>query len=66
MIVEISRCEGTNCPVKEHCLRFVSKSQKVLKNVPFNHERTKCDFFFKIEKNETKKTDSEKKEQEQK
>jgi hypothetical protein len=63
MIIEISKCEGINCPVKEHCLRFVSKSEKVLKTVPFNHENTKCDFFFKIEKNEN---NTEKKEQEQK
>lgn len=47
---DISKCEGTNCPLKETCYRFTAKSseyrQAYFMEVPYNHEESKCNHYW--------------------
>jgi hypothetical protein len=48
--MDIAMCLGTNCPLKEDCLRFKGErnpySQSYFAQVPF--ENGKCEFYWKI------------------
>jgi hypothetical protein len=48
--MDISMCEGTDCPLKENCLRFKGErnpySQSYFTEVPFKDG--KCEFYWKI------------------
>jgi hypothetical protein len=49
---DISKCEGTNCPLKETCFRFKAKSnefrQSYLTEVPYDHENNSCDEYWEV------------------
>lgn len=44
---QIIKCEGHNCPLKEHCLRFASKGDmyghSYFVDIPYNQETKSCD-----------------------
>lgn len=46
---DISKCEGTKCPLKESCYRFTSKSsgekQSYLIHPPFDFEEGHCHLY---------------------
>ena len=53
---DISKCEGTNCPLKDSCKRYKAKdkffNQSYMLNVPFKltgigSQFVKCDEFIK-------------------
>jgi hypothetical protein len=51
-MADISKCDGTNCPLKEDCFRFKVKAddyQSYLVGVPFKDG--KCEYFMKLLKN---------------
>jgi hypothetical protein len=49
---DITKCRGTNCPIKEHCKRYTAKAndqwQAYFTEVPFKIEDDKlsCDMFW--------------------
>jgi hypothetical protein len=51
---DISKCEGTNCPLKETCFRFKAKSnefrQAYLTEVPYDHDNNSCDVYWEVKK----------------
>lgn len=51
MAADISKCEGTNCPLKETCYRFRAipneYRQSYFMEPPFKDD--KCDFYLKID-----------------
>jgi hypothetical protein len=50
---DISKCKGTNCPLKETCYRFRAPSndywQAWFSEVPYNNESKNCDEYWKME-----------------
>lgn len=56
--MDITKCEGTNCPLKESCFRFRAIGDKLRQSyfieVPYNHETNTCDVYWKITENETR------------
>jgi hypothetical protein len=48
-MADISKCSGTNCPLKESCYRFLAKPsqmQSYFMEVPYNNESNDCDFYW--------------------
>ena len=45
----ISKCEGTGCPLKETCYRFVAKSNEYMQpffgSIPYDKQNKKCAEF---------------------
>ena len=54
-MIDITKCKGTDCPLKEHCYRYMATDnpfyQTYYFDVPF--EDGECEFFIDVEhKNE--------------
>lgn len=49
---DISKCNGTNCPLKESCYRFIAipseYGQSYFADTPYNKEENKCEHFWDI------------------
>lgn len=48
---DITKCIGTNCPLKENCYRYTSKSshyQSFFMEVPFNKKTNSCEKQIQI------------------
>jgi hypothetical protein len=48
-MADISKCEGTNCPLKENCYRFTAIANKYYQayiEPPYNKEEKKCEYFW--------------------
>ena len=47
---DISMCSGQDCPLKEKCYRYTAPKsefwQSWFGNVPYNHEKEKCEYFW--------------------
>ena len=53
---DISKCEGTNCPLKEKCHRFTCEPDEHYQaysdfSDALNEEKTECDYIIKIREN---------------
>ena len=51
-MVDISKCEGKECPIKETCYRYISKPDKFWRSyisTPYNKETNTCDYYWKTE-----------------
>lgn len=48
--MDISKCKGTNCALKDNCYRYLAESNEIhqsyLIDVPF--ENDKCEFFWEM------------------
>ena len=51
-MADITKCEGTDCPLKESCFRFKSKAneywQAYFTKVPFNEESDSCEHYWEV------------------
>lgn len=50
-MADITKCKGTNCPLKKDCYRFIANSserQSWFFNVPYDFKNKKCEYFYKI------------------
>ena len=50
---DISKCEGTNCPLKEKCYRFTCESDEHYQaysdfSDALNEEKTECDYIIPL------------------
>lgn len=60
--MDISKCKGEDCPLKDKCYRYTVIStdrwQSYLMNPPYREEKGKtvCDLFIKDRRNEKKRT----------
>jgi len=49
-MVDISKCEGVNCPLRTKCYRYTALSneyqQAYLMESPYDVEKGKCDYFL--------------------
>lgn len=49
-MADITKCEGTECPLKEKCYRFTAPTsdfrQSYYDFVPYHHKRNECDFYL--------------------
>ena len=48
-MADITKCKGTDCPLKETCYRFLAMEglrQSYFKDVPFKDE--KCEYYWNI------------------
>jgi len=47
---DISKCEGTDCPLKESCYRYTAIDSEYLQSyfmkAPYNKEEDKCDYYW--------------------
>jgi|LakMenE01Jun11ns_1017448.scaffolds.fasta_scaffold8599210_2 hypothetical protein len=47
---DISKCMGTNCPLKKTCYRFLAEPSPIRQSyfsmVPYNKETGKCDHYW--------------------
>lgn len=56
---DISKCMGTNCPLKKKCYRFTATPSEYLQSwfmeEPYDTETKTCDFYWetKTDKDET-------------
>ena len=45
-MTDITKCEGTNCPLKETCFRFLAQSnefrQSFFSTIPYDAQNKKC------------------------
>lgn len=50
--MDITQCEGKDCPFKETCYRFTAKPneyrQSYFIDPPYNVEEKKCNYYWKI------------------
>ena len=53
-MVDISLCEGKDCPLKNKCYRFMSPrinhANSWLFGIPYDPINRECDFFWPIDK----------------
>lgn len=53
-MVDIAKCNGTECPLKETCYRFTAPScmerQLYFASVPYDKKKGKCKMFLAKEK----------------
>jgi hypothetical protein len=51
-VADISKCQGTGCPLKEECYRYNAPSsdywQAWFTEVPYNHVAGDCEQFWKM------------------
>lgn len=49
-MADISKCEGTNCPLKEKCYRYTVKDdeywQSYFTKIPYDIESGECDYLW--------------------
>ena len=51
-MTDISKCRGTDCPLKESCYRYTAKEgmwQSYIFDVPYDKEKKKCEYYWKVE-----------------
>ena len=46
-----TKCEGTNCPLKEKCYRYTAKANKYYQSyfteIPYDFKTKKCEYLWK-------------------
>jgi len=51
-MTDITKCEGTNCPLKETCFRFLAQSnefrQSFFDTIPYDTQNKKCVEYWAI------------------
>lgn len=59
-MADITMCKGTNCPIKQNCHRALAipnlNWQSYFSEIPYNKEKEKCDEYWEIINDKTKKT----------
>ena len=50
---DISKCEGTDCPLRKECYRYTCKPSEFLQaysdfSDALNEDKTHCDYFMEI------------------
>lgn len=59
-MADITMCKGNECSLKESCKRFLlipnSYYQSYFSEIPYNKEKEKCDEYWEIINDKTKKT----------
>ena len=49
---DISKCEGTNCPKKDTCYRFLAKEneywQAYFVDVPYDRKISACEYYWPV------------------
>lgn len=52
-MVDISKCEGTDCPLKEKCYRYLAKPDEHLQAYftipPYSSETKSCEYFWDVD-----------------
>lgn len=47
---DITKCKGTECPLKNQCYRFTIQSedlgQSYFKDIPYSYENGECEYFW--------------------
>lgn len=52
-MIEITKCDGANCPLKEKCFRYTAKNAYwyyYFTNAPYDKEKNNCDYYLDNEK----------------
>lgn len=51
-MLDITKCTGLNCPLKESCYRYKAKSDNLYQSyfieVPYNSNEDKCEYYYPI------------------
>ena len=48
---DISKCNGTNCPLKETCYRYTSEPNEhwqAYGDFSYNEETNECEYYWKV------------------
>ena len=48
---DITKCEGTDCPLKETCYRYTASAddmwQSYFVEIPYDKEKKECKYYYK-------------------